>query len=49
MDSTLSRALNEFTDPNDNIWFGNGVLKTKNEDDFEKYFKVQPFPANFVS
>jgi hypothetical protein len=24
-----------FTNPNDSIWFGNGVFKTKNEDDIK--------------
>ena len=36
-------TLNVFTNPNDNIWFGNGVLKTKNEDDIKNILRSSLF------
>jgi hypothetical protein len=32
-----------FTNPNDNIWFGNGVLKTNNEDDIKNILRASLF------
>ena len=32
-----------FTNPNDYIWFGNGVLKTKNEDDIKNISRSSLF------
>ena len=32
-----------FTNRNDNSWYGNGVLKTKNEDDIKNTSKVSLF------
>jgi hypothetical protein len=32
MSCKLFNTLTVFTHPNDNIWFGNAILKTKNAD-----------------
>ena len=43
----MFNTLSEFANQNDNIWFGSGVFKTKNEEDIKNVLGSSLFQLTF--